>query len=185
MKKLMLSLFLGLSLLLISEQVGRAQASDQAQRSEQVMGQLLNEVRLLRQDLLRLTTSTYRSQAIIERLKLQQEQVTRLSNDLGAVRNELAAAKSGRAQIKEKMAVIQQRIEIGAAPSADLNSLKTMLEDLDQREPDLGLKESQLSGQLNIERSNLEELYKKLDAIDAELQSLSNNDKTSKPKPQE
>jgi len=58
-----------------------------------------------------------------------------------------------------------------------------MLSDLDQREQDLIVKESQLGGQLNLERGTLEELQKKLDAIDGELQSISNDEKRPNEKP--
>jgi chromosome segregation ATPase len=130
-----------------------------------------------------LTTGAYRAQAMLERLKLQQEQVNRLNHDWTAVRNELDAARSGRTQLKEKITITQERVEAGVASPGDLNGLKAMLSDLDQREQELIVKETQLSGQLNLERTALEELQKKLDAIDIELQSISNNEKRPKEKP--
>jgi len=151
--------------------------------SDQAMKELLKEVRMLREDVRRLTTGAYRAQAMLERLKLQQEQVNRLNHDWMAVRADLDGTRSSRSQLKEKIAIIQQKVEIGAAPGSDLNGLKTMLSDLDQREQDLIVKESQLGGQLNLERSTLEELQKKLDAIDVELRSISNDEKRPSEKP--
>ena len=49
---------------------------------------------------------------------------------------------------------------------------------------DLIVRESQLSGQLNFERTTLKELQKKLDAIDVELQSISNDEKRPREKQQ-
>ena len=184
MKTLVLSLLLGSFLLLLTG-TAYAQTNDNTRRSDQAMNDLLNEVRLLREDIRRLATSAYRAAALTERVKLQQDQVNRMNNDLIGVRADISAARSTRSQLKEKIAVTQQRVESGSASPNDLNSLKAMLADLDQREPELTLKESQLSTQLNNERANLEELYKKLDAIDVELQSQSNDEKTPKQKPQE
>jgi len=155
----------------------------QAQSSDQSIKDLLKEVKLLREDVRRLTTSAYRAQAMLERLKLQQEQVNRLNHDWTAVRNELDAARSGRTRLKEKIAITQERVEAGVAPPGDLNGLKAMLSELDQREQELIVKETQLSGQLNLERTTLEELQKKFDAIDIELQSIGNNEKHPKEKP--
>jgi hypothetical protein len=177
MKKITLSLIFLFCVLLLSEQTGYAQTNDNSPRSEQVMNALLNEVRLLREDLRRLTTSTYRAHAMIERLKLQQDQVNRINNDLIATRAELAAVRSGRVQLKEKIGITQQRVDNGTSPGTELNGLKAMVTELDQREPDLVLKEAQVNAQLNLERTNLEELQKRLDAIDVELQSISKEEK--------
>ncbi len=179
MNKLTLCLLLGLAGVMLIPNASYAQT----QSSDQAMKELLKEVRMLREDVRRLTTGAYRAQSVLERLKLQQEQVNRLNHDWMAVRADLIAIRSGRAQLKEKIAITQQRVETGVASGSDLNGLKAMLSDLDQREQDLIVKESQLGGQLNLERGSLEELQKKLDAIDGELQSISNDEKRPNEKP--
>jgi chromosome segregation ATPase len=179
MNRFTLRLLLGLvGLVLIP-----ASSYAQTQSSDQSMKELINEVRLLREEVRRLTSGAYRAQAMLERLKLQQEQVNRLNHDWMAVRNELSGIRGGRAEVKEKIVATQERIAAGTAPNGDINGLKAMLSDLDQREQDLILKESQLSGQLNLERTTMEELQKKLDAIDIELQSISSDEKRPKEKP--
>lgn len=140
------------------------------------MKDLLSEVRLLRQDLRRLSSTTYRANTMIERLRIQQSQVNRLTTELSNVRGQLASIKSGRIELKEKIKELQRRWDAGAIPESELNAAKSALAEMDQREPDLTVKESELAGQLVAERTNLEELNRRLDAIEQELLRITQDD---------
>ena len=53
---------------------------------ERIVQEILSEVRQLRVEVQRLKASAYQTQVVIERLRLQQEQVARLTREIGEVR---------------------------------------------------------------------------------------------------
>lgn len=59
--------------------------------SEQSLHELVTEVRQLRATLQRMNAAVYKGQVMLERLKLQQEQVTRIARELGRPRRRVAA----------------------------------------------------------------------------------------------
>jgi len=172
MKRFICCLFLAITFLFTVSKTGLAQNSANESPQDQVMRDLLSEVRLLRQDLRKLSTTTYRAHTMIERLRIQQSQVNRLMTELSNVRGQLASIKSGRLEMKEQIKDLQRRWDAGTIPEAELITAKSALADMDQREPDLTVKESELAGQLIIERTNLDALYKRLDDIEQELLSI-------------
>jgi predicted nucleic acid-binding Zn-ribbon protein len=171
MKRFNLSLLVGLAcMLFLCPQPGYAQTSG---RSEQVMNDLLTEVRQLRQDVRRMTATAYRAQTMIERLRVQQGQVNRLTLDLNRVRLELSELKSSRVELKKKLADVSKKVEAGLVPPTEVNTIKTTLANLDQREPELMLRESQLGAELTAAQGDLEVLNKRLEAIEEELLTIS------------
>jgi hypothetical protein len=149
---------------------------------EQVMKELLNEVRQLRLEVRRMTTNAYRAQAMIARLRLQQEQVNRLTLELSKVRAQISDLESARVELNEKFAAMKKKWEAGMVPESEVNAVKEKIELLNQREPDLMQRESQLAAELNVERGNLGELNRRLDEIERELLTISKGeeDKPSK-----
>jgi predicted nuclease with TOPRIM domain len=113
---------------------------------------------------------------MIERLRVQQGQVNRLTLELNRVRLELAGLKSSRVELKEKLTETEKRWEAGAIPSSEVTAIKTTLADLDRREPELMIRESQLGAELTVEQGNLEALNKRLDAIEQELLTITKSD---------
>ena len=175
MKRFSLCLFLAMASLLIVCKTGYAQ-NGPTQAPDQAIKDLLTEVRLLRQDLRKLSSTTYRANTMIERLRIQQSQVNRLTTELSNVRGQLASIKTGRIELKEKIKDLQKRWDAGTIPESELIAAKNVLAEIDQREPDLTVKESELAGQLVIERSTLEELNRRLDAIEQELLTITQDD---------
>jgi len=176
MKRFIWCLFLVITFLLTVSNTSLAQNSAKESPPDQVMKDLLSEVRLLRQDLRKLSGTTYRAHTMIERLRIQQSQVNRLMTELSNVRGQLASIKSGRLELKEQIKELQKRWDSGTIPESELIAAKRALADMDQREPDLTVKESELAGQLIIERTNLEAINKRLDDIEQELLSITQDD---------
>ncbi|HSE17327.1 MAG TPA: hypothetical protein VLB46_09750 [Pyrinomonadaceae bacterium] len=83
---------------------------------------------------------------------------------------------SGRLELKEQIKDLQKRWDAGTIQEAELIAAKRELAEMDQREPDLTVKESELAGQLIIERTTLDALNKKLDDIEQELLSITQED---------
>ena len=176
MKRFISCLFLIGTFTLTVGTTSHAQTGPTQAPIDQVMKDLLTEVRLLRQDLRKLSSTTYRANTMIERLRIQQSQVNRLTTELSNVRGQLASIKSGRIELREKVKDLQKRWDAGTIPEAELIVAKSALTELDQRDPDLTVKESELASQLIIERANLEELSRRLDAIEQELSTITQDD---------
>ncbi len=160
------------AVILLCPQGGNAQTNNTNRAaSELVMNQLLEEVRMLRQEVRRLSAGTVRAHALLERLRLQQGQVNRLTVDLNRLRAELTSMRSQKAEVKGKLGSLQQKYDAGMLQLSDLEAAKAILADIDQREPDMATRELQLNNELIVEREVLEELNRKLDTIEREMQT--------------
>src|SRR5690242_7283174 len=91
--------------------------------SDQVLRDLLNEVRQLRADLLRLNINAHRTQTLLDRKKMQQEQVLRLTRDLDNARNELSAIRSRQARTKEEIEVQEKRRAVGVVGDDEIRAM--------------------------------------------------------------
>ena len=144
-------------------------ASKPSLNQERILKDLVNEVRQLRLEVRRMSTNAYRVQSMMERLRLQQEIVNRLTTELSKVRNQLADLKSERVGLKARVVEIEKKYEAGTIPESEVSAVRAAIEQLNQREPDLTERESQLAAELNVERGNLLELNGRLDQIEREL----------------
>jgi len=172
MKRLAFCVLWSIGVFVASPQYSWAQSEAAAKPSpkqEQILKELVDEVRQLRLEVRRMTANVYRAQTMIERLRMQQEIVNRLTIELSKVRVQLADLKSERVGLKAKAAEIEKKYEVGSLPESEVNAVKATIEQLNQREPNLTEREYQLAGELNVERGNLEELNRRLDQIEREL----------------
>lgn len=189
MKRVTVCMFFVLIAILVSapQSYAQSEASPKSAQpnQEQVMRELLSEVRQLRLDVRRIAGNAYRAQTMIERLRLQQGQVNRLTLELSKVRGQISDLKTARVALKEEVAAVQRKYDVGVLPSSEMNALKARIEGLDQREPDLTTRESQLAGELSVEQANLEKLSTRLDEIERELLTItrSEEDKPGKREP--
>ena len=138
----------------------------------QMLKELLDEVRQLRLDLSRMNGIAYRAQIVVDRLKLQQEQVNRLTQELNRVNTEISEVKSERPGLKEQIEALEKKWETGLIPDTELKAAKGAMERLNQREQNLVEREPQLTAELNIERGNLEALKMRLDEIEREILTI-------------
>lgn len=138
---------------------------------------LLVEVRQLRLALQRSNLGTFRAQVILERLKLQTERVDNLRELVERSREEIANAKSNRPRMTDRLKDLEGQIEAEKDEArraqfvAERTELKYALEQLSNQEQEQQDRESQLSAQLQVEQSKLDEINNKLDAMESELQA--------------
>jgi DNA repair exonuclease SbcCD ATPase subunit len=133
--------------------------------SEQSLQQLVSEVRQLRATLQRMNAAVYKGQVLLERLKLQQEQVTRISRELAQVREEVQELRGGQQRMKEMVPRIQEGIDAGIKHPSELTQLKGELEQLGQREHRYAVRESRLVNDLEGATALLNDLNDKLNAL--------------------
>ena len=137
----------------------------QTKTSEQSLQELVTEVRQLRATLQRLNAAVYKSQVMLERVKLQQEQVTRLERELRDTRENLSDLRSHQLRITEILGRVEAGIEAGVINEKERTSLKGELEVISQREQRASSRETQLANELETERAKLNELNDKLNLL--------------------
>jgi chromosome segregation ATPase len=171
MKNLTYSLLALAALLVFSPQSIHAQTQ---KSPDQVMNELLNEVRKLGQDLRKMTANTYRTQTVFEKLRLDQDQLSRASIEQGRVRVQVAAIRASRVELTEKFKDLDRKFQIGAIADTELTAIKAQLAELDPREAELLTRDSQLTAEINLAQARVEELNKRLDALERELATIGN-----------
>lgn len=137
--------------------------------SDQILKEILNEVRQLRADLQRLNVNAHRTQALLDRMKVQQEQVVRLTREIGNVRDELLAIQHRQVRIKEALEMLEKQKNAGLVKEEEVKVAAAELEELKQREQWLMEREPQLSSELDLTRATLAQLNARLDELEQEL----------------
>ncbi len=133
--------------------------------SEQSLHELVTEVRQLRAALQRMNAAVYKGQVMLERLKLQQEQVTRISRELGEVRENVQELRGQQARIKEAVGRMEEAVQSGVRHPSELAGLKIEMEQISLREQRLAIRETQLTSELDTERAKLNDLNDRLNAL--------------------
>lgn len=138
-------------------------------KQDQLMQALLSEVHQLRVALQQISINAYRGQVMVERLRLQQEQVNRLGRELSSIRSEIGEIKAAQVSAKESLEDAEKKFETGLMADTQLKQARAMLADFKRREEILSERETQLSTELSQERTNLLDLNKQLDALEREM----------------
>ena len=162
---------------LCPEVVAQATTSSAPGRSDsnQILRDVLNELRQLRADLLRLNIHAYRTQSLIDRRKVQQELALRLNRDLDNARNELAAIRSRREGLKDGLEVLEKKKAAGIVGDDEIKALTAELEELKERERGLREREPMLSVELNASRTALAQLDARLDDLEQEFAKMASD----------
>jgi DNA repair exonuclease SbcCD ATPase subunit len=134
-----------------------------------VLQDILIEIRQLRADLLRLNINARRTQALLDRMKVQQEQVVRLTRELGNLRDELASARARQLRTKDALDSAEKRHAAGLVGDAELKALSAELQSLQEREQALAESEPILNTELTSAQGNLAQLNARLDDLEREI----------------
>jgi len=142
---------------------------------------LLNEVRQLRLAIQRSNLNSYRAQVALERLRLQQQEVDRLNDKLGAAREQIAILQREKSNVSGEIQRLEGQLSQEADPSKrrELENQQQMTKLALARLPEMMSQaretESLLSGQLQMEQAKLNELNDRLDTFQKELENLANS----------
>jgi hypothetical protein len=143
---------------------------------------LINEVRQLRLAMERNNTTAFRAQIIVERLRVQQDLVTRLNRDLDNVRNQLSEMKAEDSYFVDTLEQAEKKVTAGLMKDDELKRLKAQGEIFKQRQETLRERENLLLGQLQTESARLDELNKRIDLLEQNLDSTQPPDKPKREK---
>lgn len=165
---------------LLSPGALRAQSSNRVAETtpenQQVLQALLSEVRQLRLTLQRTNLSAFRAQIMIERLRMQQERVDRITRQVEENQNELTGSAISQSQLTERGKELesQMKLEQDAGRRTQLDAqykeLKYIMEQQTERETQLRARQTQLTSQAQAERVKLDEIESRLEALERELE---------------
>ena len=139
---------------------------------------LLDEVHLLRLALEQKNTTSSRLQVLVERVRLQQEMVSRQIKDLDEVRNKLVELKISQLRTTDAIKELEAQFRSESFPirraelDKQIKALKAEQEPFQQRQQRLQEQETQMASQLQIEQAKLRDLNDRLDALEQEFDPL-------------
>jgi predicted nucleic acid-binding Zn-ribbon protein len=155
---------------------------------------LLKEVTMLRQalqTLQRMSVDTYRSQILVDRIRINREDVRRLTSSLNETREMLSKTQQTIPSMTEQQKMLESRlqVEIDQAKRVEfefeIKRAKNSIELYKSQIDPLKEREQQLSAELNKEKAELDELEGRLDllerGIEDDRQKLE-NEKPASPK---
>lgn len=144
-------------------------------REDKTLQELLDEVRMLRQalqTLQRMSVDTYRSQLLVDRIRVNREDIRRLTASLNDTREVLIKTQNTIPQFIERQKLLENRlqVEVDQLKRAELEfEVKRTRESIEnyksQIEP-LKDREQELTTQLNSEKAKLQELEDRLDLLE-------------------
>jgi peptidoglycan hydrolase CwlO-like protein len=155
-------------------------AATKKSNQEQIVQEILSEVRQLRVEVQRLKSSAYQTQVVIERLRLQQDQVTRLTREISEVREKISETKIRQVKMNGMFEETEKQTQSGVISQSELKKISGEIEELKQREQRLTEQESQLSAELDAERVKLITLNKRLEELGRETTGAGDEKRTKK-----
>jgi hypothetical protein len=180
MKRSTLFTFFGIALLVLfapcQSQAQSATPNAGGSKQDQVVQELLGEVRQLRIALQHISVNAYRGQVMVERMRLQQEQVNRITQELSSIRNQIRQAKSEQLNAKDELDEAAKQQDKGVLSEDVVRRGRAMLEELKRQEQILSEREIQVAAQLEAERANLTDLNKRLDGLELEMMVTGQSD---------
>jgi DNA repair exonuclease SbcCD ATPase subunit len=138
---------------------------------------LLNEVRMLRQTLQSTGLNAYRSQILLERIKISNEQVIRLARTLAEVREQLERTESTIPRMGEQKKLVEALIEaeVDTAKRARMEfEVKDMTRSVERYKNELERlkeREQQQATQLREEQTKLAELEARLQRLEEQIEN--------------
>jgi len=165
--------------------------TNQQPGEKETLQALLTEVRMLRQalqSLQRMSIDTYRSQILVDRIRVNREDVRRLTTSLNETRDLLAKTQTTIPQFidRQKLLESQVQLEIDQDKRAQLEfeakRTKEAIEMYKSQLVSLREREEQMSAQLISEKTKLDELENRLDLIERGIENdrqRLENDKTA------
>jgi peptidoglycan hydrolase CwlO-like protein len=173
MKRSVTLVVLSVGVLLVTANATAAQATNLGggarPTQEQSLQDLVNEVRQLRAMLQRVNVTVYKTNIVMERLKLQQDLVSRQARELDDVREKLGETRTEIMKLKEVLKSGERSVEVGTGNPDVVTKYKLELDEALQREQRIVMREAQLINELSMARQRLAELNSRLDGLELEI----------------
>ena len=151
-----------------------AQAS--APTQQDLLIELLAEVRGLRQSMERAATVGARIQLLVARVQLQEQRIAELSRRITAVRDEITQIDQQANAIIPQLAMLEKTFGSNAVPSDERNQFEEMLKGfknqaaaLEKRKQDLANEENLLMQQVSADQNRWSDVNSQLDELERTL----------------
>jgi hypothetical protein len=138
--------------------------------------EIVTELQRLRQAVERSTVNQYRVTIAIERLRVQQESLGRLSRDLENARRAATDLQTNRAMMTERAKELEQAVNTATdaqhrkALEEEQKQFKLQLGRIEQLEQTERTRETELRTRLDVEQGKLNDLNERLDALEREFE---------------
>jgi chromosome segregation ATPase len=155
---------------------------------KEVLQALLREVSMLRQalqTLQRMSVDTYRSQLLVDRIRVSREDIRRLTASLNETRDTLMRTQRAIPNYADQTKLLETQLQMEVDQTKkvrmeyELKSTKDTLEEYKSQVDVLKEREQSLANELRIEQTKLDGLENRLDqlerGIDADRQKLEND----------
>ena len=146
---------------------------------EQMIQDLLNEVRELRTIVQRIDSNSIRTRITLDRLRAHQEQILSLTRDMFDVREKIVETRTRQQLLKEKIPELEKEFQDGLKSKRERDDAITEMEGLKQREANFIEREAQLTADIDTAKAALIDLSNRLDALERE--SIAPTEKNVKP----
>ena len=141
-----------------------------------VLGELLEEVRGLRQAMERAATVGARIQLLVARVQLQEQRITELSRRLVAIRSEMSSLDTQAAGVSTQLAMFEKSEESAKLPPEErdqiahmVKAMKSQLAQFDRRRQELTNEETLLQQQVSADQGRWSDVNSQLDDIERSL----------------
>jgi len=90
--------------------------------TEQMLRNIFSEVHLLRVEFLRASANTYRSQVVLNRIKVEQDQVARLTREVNDIQDKVAETKAVQAKKKGRLEELVKKKDAGMVSPEEVDA---------------------------------------------------------------
>jgi len=136
--------------------------------SDQLLKDILNEVRQMRTEMQRANVYSHRSQVLLDRIKVE-DQIARYTRDIADARDQVEIVRKQLPAKQIEFDEATKRKDAGLIGPGDFGVVNGQLQELQQREQNLLNREAQISADLGTSRKSLSDLNKRLDDLDREI----------------
>lgn len=181
-KNFAITSFLFLVCLLLSVQTPAQETAGAQDKpsSEQVLREILAEIKQLRLVVAKTNASQVRFQITFDQHKAQQARVDSMTREMESLKNQLTTSVQFRANNEEMIKTVEDRLQQAADPrqrqtlERQVQQIKRNLETQDQREKRMKERQTNLEMQMPAEQIKLDQLNFEMERIKQDLNSLLN-----------
>ena len=150
------------------------------QSSEQVLGEILSEIKQLRQVIAKTNLNQLRFQMTFDQYKSQQSRVDSMNREMDSLKNQLTVSNPFRANSEEMIKTSEERLAQTTDPrqrqnlERQIQSIKRNIETQEQREKRMKDRQTALELQIPVEQAKLDQLNYEMERIKQDINSLLN-----------
>ena|SRR5258708_5592474 len=149
--------------------------------SDQLLKDILTEVRQMRTEMQRASVYSHRSQVLLERIKVEQDQIARFTREVADARDQIEIVRKQLATKQVEFDQATKKQSAGLIGPTAFGVINGQLQELQQQEQNLLSREALIGAELDVSKATLADLNKRLDELDREISQPTNDSNKKKP----